>query len=132
MVTFYIGYLCKSVKEYDTCDCDLYVPLQLLENMNGQMLEDNLRLKNELNIALDYINYTNMGNTYYDISMYNIGNNGGLSILEKDDKLSFAYSKFIVDFYEMKGPFYRSVMELMESKKILYKQYIELKNLCWL
>ena len=115
------GLISNSNREYHDCDCDMIVPLKMVKHINDELLKDNIRLNHELYIALDYINYTNIGSTEFD-------RKSGCSM--DDNTLSFAYNKFIIDFYEMKTKLYRSVMDLIESKQLLYKQYIELSNRC--
>lgn len=120
-LSYSIGYTVRGYSKYEiVCDCDTLAPMRVIENINEELLGDNIRLKNELYIALDYINYTNMGTTHYYL-------NRGSSM--NDDTLSF-YNIFIIDFYEMKAKLYRSVMDLIESKQLLYKQYTELQNRC--
>jgi len=120
-VSYLLGLMSISDRQYHECDCDTIIPLKMVKHINDELLKDNIRLKHELYIALDYINYTNIGTTHFDRE--------SICAME-DNTLSFAYNKFIIDFYEMKTKLYRSVMDLIESKQLLYKQYIELSNRC--
>jgi len=119
-LSYYIGYQVRGFKDHEfICDCDKIMPLQIVNNINSKMLEDNINLKRDLHIAIDYINYTNLGNTYYDASKQYSGEE------------SILYLQFIIDFYSMRENLYKSIMELIDSKRLLYKQYIELKKECF-
>lgn len=120
-LSYLLGLMSISDRQYHECECDMIVPLEMVKHINDELLKDNIRLNHELYIALDYINYTNIGTVQFD---------GKSESAMDDNTLSFAYNKFIVDFYEMKTKLYRSVMDLIESKQLLYKQYIELSNIC--
>ena len=119
--SYWIGFTVRGYAEYEyACDCEKIIPFELLNNINGPVIEENIRLKKELHIALDYINYTNIGNSYYDYTK-------DIEI-EADNVLVFPHDKFIADFYEVKVALYKSVMDLIESKRELYMKYMELKN----
>lgn len=122
-----IGYTVRGYAEYEiVCDCNKMIPIQVVYNINNKILEDNIRLKKELHIAIDYINYTNIGNTYYDISK-KISAEADNSMID----IFADYDELIKWFFHLKMNTYNSMMDLIDSKKILYKQYIELKNRCY-
>ena len=63
---YLMGLLSNSNRQYHECECDMIVPLEMVKHINDELLKDIIRLNHELYIALDYINYTNIGTVQFD------------------------------------------------------------------
>ena len=120
-LSYQVGYMTHRYTEQEyICDCEKTQHLDVVDQINYQLLADNVRLYKELYISLEYMNYTNLGNVYYKTQTSS----------EVTDLVILPLETFINEFYEFKTNIYVSIKKLIESKRLLYQQYIEIKHRC--